>query len=203
MKWLLIIAIVFICLCSPIVLFMYIWYMPEYVIIMFFAWIISSIAIIAFVDDDGTKGKVNFFILLSLAIIFTIIFCGSIDTNHYLFDEDNGLWLFAPTLSLPAIYLIGSFFAGRISNFKRSLARKRTDKLKKQIEEAESQIQHLNNCISGRTTMLHFLSLIHACGGEISDLESHQEIVNVSRLQSEVAAQKQHLIELQQLIIKR
>lgn len=122
MEWLYMLAIGFICIGSPIIMVLYIGYMPVYVIISFVVWLLSSIASIALSRDENKKWYERMLPSFFLTLVFTMIFVASIDTKHYMFDDENAMWFFAPSLCLPAIYFVGN-------GMRRALEKKRQEKM--------------------------------------------------------------------------
>lgn len=97
------IAIGFICIMYPIILFISIWSLPVYVIISYFIWIISMICWICI----GKKKKISEFIfpICIMVIIFTCIYVSGVSEDNF---EDDALFIIVtPALSTPAFCYIG------------------------------------------------------------------------------------------------
>ncbi len=109
MDWIYIILIGFICLACPILILLYLQWMPWYISVAFCIWFVSCIVTVAFSKGKDKKWYKRMMPSFVLTTIFTIIFLTSIDTDHYMFDDNIGLWVVAPGLSLPAFYLIGKW----------------------------------------------------------------------------------------------
>lgn len=149
-----IVALLFICAAYPILLFIYIWQFPIYVIISYFAWMILSFSWIIF----SNRKKLSEYIvpIIIFDIVFTIIFASG--TQDVLFWEDETFlsWI-APSLCLPAIIYIGiKLGAIRADNIKEKEENLR-DSFKTCIEQKIYEIskfeEQLNKCnISDKTT---------------------------------------------------
>lgn len=113
MEWVFIIAIGFICIACPILILLYLELMPWYVSIVFALWILVCITTLAFSKSKGKKWYETMVPSFISTFIFTIVFMASMDTDHYMFDDNIGLWVIAPTCSLPAFYLIGGWLNGK------------------------------------------------------------------------------------------
>ena len=98
-----VIAIGFICVACPILLFIMIWSLPIYVIISYFVWIASMLGWISL----GRKKKISEFILpiVVMVFVFTCIYASGYSEESY---EGGGvlIWIF-PALSTPAFCYIG------------------------------------------------------------------------------------------------
>lgn len=113
MEWIFIIAIGFICIACPILILLYLQWMPWYVSVAFCIWLVACIGTIVFSKDKEKKWYERMVPSFVLTLIFTILFLAAMDTDHYMFDENTGLWVVAPALSLPAFYLIGIWLNGK------------------------------------------------------------------------------------------
>lgn len=112
MQWIFLIAIGFICIAYPIMLFILVCYMPFYAILVFLAWLTICITSIAYSKSEKVFEKLSVSIIASIIFgIFLGVVVSSGETE-LLFDEDEVGALFAfvlsPFLSLPAIYLVGN-----------------------------------------------------------------------------------------------
>jgi len=81
--------------------------MPWYVSVAFCVCLVSCISTITLSKGREKKWYERMMPSFVLTFIFTILFLAAMDTDHYMFDENIGLWVIAPTLSLPTFYLIG------------------------------------------------------------------------------------------------
>lgn len=164
-----IVALLFICIAYPILLFISIWEFPIYVIISYFAWIMLSFGWIIFSNREKLSEYIIPIILFD--IIFTIVFASG--TQDVLFWEDETImsWI-APSLCLPAIIYIGIKLGGvRADNIKEKEDNLR-ESIKTCIEQKISEIlkfeEQLNKCnISDKTTG-SLIQLIAVCTNDNS-----------------------------------
>lgn len=92
MEWVFIIAIGFICIACPILILLYLEWMPWYVSVLFAVWILASIGTITFTKSKEKKWYEKLIPTFIFTLMFTIVFMASMDTDHYMFDENTGLW---------------------------------------------------------------------------------------------------------------
>ena len=120
-------ALLFICVAYPILLFIYIWQFPIYVIISYFAWIIITFSWIIF----SNRKKLSEYIVpvIFFDIVFTIIFASG--TQDVLFWEDEPImsWI-APSLCLPAMLYIGS----KLGEFRADAIKEKEEYLRKTLK---------------------------------------------------------------------
>ena len=105
----------------------------------------------------------------------------SIDTDHYMFDENNGLWVVAPILSLPACYFIG----GRLNG--KRLARQD----KRRTEYNEIVDKEIKICT------IHLLDLLGHCGAEAEQFKSNPRISDIMRISFEIERKRSEVLYLE------
>ena len=106
MQFIFILAIILICIAYPILVFIYIWSMPVYVIIAYFIWVFVTIGWICLSD----RPKLSEYIIpvLIFLTIFTLIWASGFGDMYYIEDSDEWFWMYvAPALNIPAFCLIG------------------------------------------------------------------------------------------------
>lgn len=164
-----IVALLFICAAYPILLFIYIWQFPIYVIISYFAWIILSLGWIIF----SNRKKLSEYIvpIILFDIVFTIIFASG--TQDVLFWEDETVmsWI-APSLCLPAIIYIGiklgAIHADSIKEKEENLRESFKTCIEQKIYEISRFEEQLNKCnISDKTTS-SLIQLLAICTNDNS-----------------------------------
>lgn len=183
-------------------MFLYIWYMPWYVIALFFAWLIASILSVALPKSNDKKWYERMLIAFLLTLVFTLIFVGSIDTDHYMFDEDIGMWFFAPALCLPAIYFIGSWIHSKLEAARREKKAQYMAGLRKELQKCEGEIQTLRMQLQNNATITRFISLLENCGGDASLLTDHPRIRSIAKLTSKIDDKNKQIIILKETISK-
>ena len=181
MEWIFIIAISFICIACPILILLYLEWMPWYVSVLAVIWIISCISTIVF--SKSKKWYERLIPSFIFTVIFTVVFMTSIDTDHYMFDENNGLWVVAPTLSLPAFYFIG----GRLNG--KRLARQ--DKRRTEYNEI------VDKEIKGKICTIHLLDLLGHCGAEAEQFKSDPRISDIMRISFEIDRKRSEVLQLE------
>ena len=164
-----IVALLFICAAYPILLFIYIWQFPIYVIISYFAWIILSLGWIIFSNRKKLSEYIVPIILFDL--VFTIIFASG--TQDVLFWEDETVmsWI-APSLCLPAIIYIGiklgAVHADSIKEKEENLRKAFKTCIEQIIYEISKFEEQLNKCnISDKTTS-SLIQLLAICTNDNS-----------------------------------
>lgn len=158
-------AIGFICVAYPILLFIMIWSQPSYVIISYFAWIACTFGWICI----GEKKKFSEYIVpvLILLLIFTCIFASGFSERD--FEEEPFLILVTPALSTPAFCYIGYKMAvyrqskrlEQIQTWIKSL----NECYKKKIEGSNKVITLIQNTYADEKKIERMLSLLDACSG--------------------------------------
>lgn len=121
-------AIGFICVAYPILLFIMIWSQPTYVIISYFVWVACMLGWICI----GEKKKISEFIVpvLIMLLIFTCIYASGYSERD--FEEEPFFILATPALSTPAFCYIG---------YKMAVYRQ-----SKRMEQIQTWIKSLNEC---------------------------------------------------------
>lgn len=195
MEWIFIIAIGFICIACPILILLYLEWMPWYVSVLFVVWILSCISTIVFAKSK--KWYERLIPSFIFTVIFTIVFMASIDTDHYMFDENNGLWVVAPTLSLPAFYIIGGWLNGKWLARHEQRRVEHNKAVDKQISNIRAEIQRLERSIHEKNTILHLLDVMTYCGGDVSQLESDPRIYSAAKISSDIELKRNEVIQLE------
>ena len=162
------IAIGFICVAFPIILFIRIWSLPIYVIISYFVWIGSMLGWISLCE----KQKISEFILpiAIMVIAFTGIYASGHSKDNL---EDEALFIIVtPALSTPAFCYIGFKIAEYRHERKFEQLKEWITSLnayyKKEIEEINKVINLIHAAYSDGKQMEKVLSLLDKCTG--SDL---------------------------------
>lgn len=158
-------AIGFICVAYPILLFIMIWSQPTYVIISYFVWIACMLGWICM----GEKKKISEFIVpvLIMLLIFTCIYASGYSECD--FEEEPFLILATPALSTPAFCYIGYKMAvyrqskrlEQIQTWIKSL----NECYKKKIEGSNKVITLIQNTYADEKKIERMLSLLDACSG--------------------------------------
>lgn len=162
-------AIGFICVAYPILLFIIIWSQPTYVIISYFVWIACMLGWICI----GEKKKISEFIVpvLVMVLVFTCIYASGFSERD--FEEEPFFILVTPALSTPAFCYIGYKMAAYRQ-------RKRMEQIhiwikslnecyKKKIEGSNKVITLIQNAYSDERKIERMLCLLDTCSG--SDLQ--------------------------------
>lgn len=195
MEWIFIIAISFICIACPILILLYLEWMPWYVSVLAVIWIISCISTIVF--SKSKKWYERLIPSFIFTVIFTVVFMTSIDTDHYMFDENNGLWVVAPTLSLPAFYFIG----GRLNGKRLAREDKRRTEyneiVDKEIKNRLGEIEELDRAIKGKICTIHLLDLLGHCGAEAEQFKSDPRISDIMRISFEIERKRSEVLQLE------
>lgn len=177
-------AIGFICVAYPILLFIMIWSQPTYVIISYFVWIACMLGWICI----GEKKKISEFIVpvLIMLLIFTCIYASGYSERD--FEEEPFFILATPALSTPAFCYIG---------YKMAVSRqsKRMEQIhiwikslnecyKKKIEGSNKVITLIQNAYSDEKKIERMLCLLDACSGNALQncfgkkvIEANQELI--------------------------
>lgn len=163
-------AIGFICVAYPILLFIMIWSQPIYVIISYFVWVACMLGWICM----GEKKKISEFIVpvLIMLLIFTCIYASGYSERD--FEEEPFLILATPALSTPAFCYIGYKMAvywqskrlEQIQTWIKSL----NECYKKKIEGSNKVITLIQNTYADEKKIERMLNLVDACSG--SDLQN-------------------------------
>lgn len=174
MEWLFFTAIILICIGFPIILLLYIWYLPLVVIVLFFVWIIASI--VSIVISKSHKWYEELIVTFVLTGLFTIVLAYAVsNSKNYLFDEDNAGIIIAPAISIVAIYFLGSFLKEKHS--KNMLARqaKQKEEIWNEISLLEKEVDKLREQVDEKDKVLHLVKLLSFCGADLDYLKVYLE----------------------------
>lgn len=196
MEWIIIIAIGFICLACPILILLYLQWMPWFVTVAFCLWLVSCIGTIAFSKGKDKKWYERMLPSFITTFIFTVLFLTAMDTDHYMFDDNIGLWVVAPALSLPAFYLIGIWLNGKWQANQEAKRIEYNKSIDKQISEKNAEIRKLEQSIKAKTTISHFVEMLEYCGEDVSQIESDPNVSNIARISSEIKQMQNEVILL-------
>lgn len=162
-------AIGFICVAYPILLFITIWFQPTYVIISYFVWVACTLGWICV----GEKKKVSEFIVpvLIMLLIFTCIYASGYSERDL---KEEPFLILAPAISTPAFCYIGYKMAcyrqskrmEQIQVWTRSL----DECYKKKVEGSNKVITLIQNTYADEKKIERMLSLLDDCNG--SDLQN-------------------------------
>lgn len=195
MEWLYLIAIGLICVAFPIILFLYIWYLPPVIIVLFFLWIIFSLATI--VLSRSKKWYEELIGTFVLTGIFTIVLVSAIsNSSSYMFDEDNTGIIIAPAISIVAIYFVGSFFKEKHSKSLSARQAKQKEEIRKDILQIEKEIAQIENKIGKKEKAFHLVELLAFCGSDMGDIKAHPENESVNLLITEIIEKRETIKKL-------
>lgn len=198
MEWVFLIAVGFICITCPILILLYLQWMPWYVSVAFCIWFVSCIGTIAFSRGKDKKWYERMVPSFILTLIFTLLFLIAMDTDHYMFDENIGLWIVAPALSLPAFYLIGIWLNGKWQAKQEEKRQEYNKNIDKQIDDKYAEIRKLELSLKNDTVITHFISVLDYCGEETSQIASDPRVSNISRILSEIHKKREQIRLLQE-----
>ena len=158
-------AIGFICVAYPILLFIMIWSQPVYVIISYFVWVACTLGWICI----GEKKKISEFIgpVLVMLLIFTCIYVSGF--SEYDMEEDALFIWVTPALSTPALCYIGYKMA--VSRQSKRMEQIRiwikslNECYKNKIEGLNKVIMLIRNTYSSEKKIENFLNLLDSCSG--------------------------------------
>ncbi len=197
MEWIFIIAIGFICLACPILILLYLQWMPWYVAVAFCIWLVICVGTIALSKEKDKKWYERMVPSFITTFIFTVLYLAAMDTDHYMFDENIGLWVVAPTLSLPAFYLIGMWLNGKWQAKQEAKRQEYNRNIDDEINVKIAEIQKLEQSIKAKTTILHFDKMLEFCGGDISRIENDPNMSNIAKISVEIKLKKNDVVLLQ------
>ena len=203
-----ILAIGFICLAYPMLLLLYIWNLPIYAIVAYFAWIFISIISVVLSKEEKKLNKMT--VSFESTFIFTIILIFVVSNNYrnykfttkLLFD-DNKLYLYiSPSLSLPLIYIVGS----KILLWKNEREnKKRNDyiqKVKSEIKINLNDIDLLKSKLNCKQKIITLLTLLKKLGADTGDFENNPEIKNINQIVNDIKEKRNKISELEKEISK-
>lgn len=198
MEWIVLIAIGFICLACPILILLYLQWMPWYVSVAFVVWFVSCIGTIAFSKGKEKKWYERMVPSFILTFIFTVLFLSTMDTDYYMFDENTGLWVVAPTLSLPALYLICIWLNGKRQAQQEIKRQEYNKNIDRQIEDKYAEIRKLEMSIKDKTVITHLVNMLDYCGEDTSQIASDPKVSNISKIASEIHEGRKQIQLLQE-----
>lgn len=196
MEWLFYIGIGFICIAGVILLFLYIWYMPWFVIIAYFLWLIGSVCSITF-SKGKEKKWYGITITFVLTFFFTVLFLSMMDTEHYMFDDGNPIWYVAPTLNLPAICLIGSWLNKKWQAKQDRKLEAYNMAIDRQIREKNLEIAKLEQSIKNKEVITRFILMMEFCGENVVPIKNDPRVSNIARVSSEICKKRDEIVLLE------
>lgn len=158
-------AIGFICVAYPILLFIMIWSQPTYVIISYFVWIACMLGWICM----GEKKRISEFIVpvLIMLFIFTCIYLSGYTERD--FEENSFLILATPALSTPVFCYIGykmSIFRQNKKLEKMHIWAKNLNEFYKiKVEALNEIITMIQHAYKDEKKIERMLSLVDICSG--------------------------------------
>lgn len=201
-----ILAVGLICLAYPMLLLLYIWNLPIYAIIAYFAWIIISITSVVLSKEEKKLNKMT--VSFESTFIFTIILIFVVSNNYgnykfttkLLFD-DNKLYLYiSPALSLPLIYFVGL----KILLWKNKKENKKRDdyiqKIKSEIQINSNDIVLLESKLNCKQKIITLLNLLKKLGADAGNFENNPEIKNINQIANEIKEKRNKIYELKKEI---
>lgn len=197
MKWIFIIAIGFICLACPFLILLYLQWMPGFISVAFAIWLICCIGTIAFSKGKDKKWYIRMIPSFILTLVFTILFLTAMDTEHYMFDENHGLWVFAPTLSLPSFYLIGAWINEKWLAKQEKNREKYNISVDRQIREKQAAIQTLETSITERIAITKIIKMLDCFGEDTTQISCDPRINNIASITSEIKQMENEIASLQ------
>lgn len=196
MEWIFIIAIGFICIAYPIILPLYLQWLPWYVTVAYFIWVVGCIGSIAFSKGKDKKWYERMIPAFILTFCFTVLHTASIDTDHYMFDDGIGIWYAAPTLSLPLYYFIGRWLNGKLEAKREADRKEYNANIERQIAAKKSEIQKLEQSVKDRAVIMHFVEMLHFCGEDITVFSNEPSISDISKLMSNIKSNEEDIQHL-------
>ena len=197
MEWIFIIAIGFICLACPILILLYLQWMPWYVAVAFAIWLITCIGTIALSKGKNKKWYERMVPSFIATFIFTVWFLAAMDTDHYMFDENIGLWVVAPALSLPAFYLIGMWLNRKWQASQENKRIEYNKNIDKQISDKNTEIRNLEQSIKTKTVITHLVNMLDYCGEDTSVITNDPRVSNISMIVSKIQKEREIIKLLQ------
>ena len=197
MEWLFIIAIGFICLIYPVITVVSLQWLPWYVSVAFAIWIICCITTIAYPSRKEKKWYERMIPSFVLTFVFSIVFFSSIDTEHYMFEDNVAMWIVAPALNLPLLYFIGMWVNGKWKSIKSAKREEHNKAIEREINEKRTIIQKLEKSIYNKTVIIHFVEMLNFCGEDTSSLIRDKRISNITKISSEIEQLHQEINMLQ------
>ena len=197
MEWIFIIAIGFICIACPILILLYLQWMPWYVSVLFVVWILASIGTTAFTKSKEKKWYEKLIPTFIFTIFFTIVFMTSMDTDHYMFDENTGLWVVAPALSIQAFYVIGGWLNEKWLKRQDQKRNKHNHSVDKKIKQKLHEIQELDRAIKDKICTTRLLNMLEHCGADVTQIESDPRVSDIMRISSDIESKRNEVLLLE------
>ena len=171
--------------------------MPWYVAVAFAIWLVTCIGTIALSKGKDKKWYERMVPSFIATVIFTVLFLAAMDTDHYMFDENIGLWVVAPTLSLPAFHLIGMWLNGKRQASQENKRVEYNKNIDNQIRDRNAEIWKLEQSIKTKTTVLHFVKMLEFRGEDISQIENDPNVSNILRISAQIQTKQNDVVLLQ------
>lgn len=197
MKWIYIIAIGFICLACPVLILLYLQWMPWFVSAAFVLWLVSCIGTITFSKRKDKKWYERMIPSFIATFAFTVLFLTAMDTDNYVFGENIGLWVVAPALSLPTFYLIGMWLNRKWQTKQEEKRQEHNRLIDIQITDKICEMRRLESQIQDKTVILHFVKMLNCCGEDVSQFENDPRVNNISIIVSEIKKERDQIQLLQ------
>lgn len=197
MEWIYIIAIGFICLACPVLILLYLQWMPWFVSVAFGLWLVSCIGTITFSKRKDKKWYERMIPSFVATFAFTVLFLLSMDTDSYMFDKNIGLWVVAPVLSLPTFYLIGMWLNRKWQAKQEEKRQEHNRLIDIQITDKICEIQRLESRIQDKTVIINLVKMLNCCGEDVSQFENDPRVSNIEKISSAIKQKKNDLILLQ------
>ena len=131
--------------------------------------------------------------------IFTVLFLASMDTDHYMFDENIGLWVVAPALSLPVFYIIGMWLNEKWQMNQENKRNEFNEGIDKQIRDKNAEIRKLEQSIKNKTVISHLVDVLEYCGGDTSTISNDPRISNISKIVLDIKKERELIQKLQEM----
>lgn len=186
MEWILIAGITILCFACPILILLYLEWMPWYVSVAFAIWVISCITTIAFFKCKEKKWYERMIPSFILTFVFTALFLTSMDTDHYMFDENIALWVVAPTLSLPVFYFVGKWIDDKLQSKQEQKKQEYNNSIDKQIGDKITEIRNLEQLIKNKTAVIHLVSMMKYCGEDVSQILNESRINDIVQISYDI-----------------
>lgn len=170
--------------------------MPWYASAAFGIWLASCIVTVTFSKGKDKKWYERMMPSFVLTIILSIIFLTAMDTDYYMFDDNNGL-RGAPTLSLPMFYIIGKWLKVKWQVNKEIKHQEFNKGIDKQISDKNAEIRNLEQSVKTKTVITHFVEMLDCCGEDMSDIASDPRVSSILKIVSEINKEKEQIQLLQ------
>lgn len=139
MQWIFLIAIGFICIAYPVMLFVLVCYMPFYAILVFLAWLTMCITSIAYSKSEKVFEKLSLSIIVSIIFAIFLGIVVSSGETELLFDVDEIgaliAFVLSPFLSLPVIYWVGNKLQAKVLAKQNEKRRELLSECKKELHK--------------------------------------------------------------------